>query len=232
MKKTNNVKAIVFDLDDTLFPEKEFAMSGFKTVSAYLSQKYKMKEKEIFNIFKKDFDSGLRHRNFNLLLKKLKINENIDNLIKIYRNHKPHLSLFSDAKKILDYLQKKGFKLALISDGNVKTQKNKIDALKIKKYFKIITLTDSLGKRFRKPHKRPFEIILKKLNVYPRQALYIADNPLKDFITPKKLGILTVRIKRDGGEYNHIKTNKKNKANLTINSLLELKSLIKSQSNG
>jgi len=227
MRRINKIRAIIFDLDDTLYPEKEFVMSGFKAVSTYLSQKYKIKKVETFNILKKDFDRGLRHRNFNVLLKKLKINENVDNLIKIYRNHRPCINLFSDAKKILDYLQKRGFKLALISDGNIGMQKNKIGALKIKKYLRSITLTDSLGEKYRKPHKKAFCVILNKLKIKPDQAIYIADNPFKDFIAPKKLGILTIRIKRPQGEYSKVKFNKKNDADLTINNLLALKNLLK-----
>ena len=39
---------LIFDLDDTLYKEKEFVKSGFKAVSRYLHLKFKLNEKKIF----------------------------------------------------------------------------------------------------------------------------------------------------------------------------------------
>jgi len=220
------IKVIIFDLDDTLYPEREFAMSGFKKVSRYLAKKYKLSFSAVFNILKNDFDAGIRGKNFNLLLKKLKLSQpELKNLINIYRNHKPEIKLYPDAKKILNFLKNRKFKIALISDGRTKTQKNKLKSLKINNVFNPIIVSDSFGRKYRKPHQKTFLIALKKLGVKPQEAVYIADNPAKDFIAPKKLWMPTVRIKRPGGEYENVRFKKKNDAELIINNLVELKRL-------
>ena len=226
MKETRNIKAVVFDLDDTLYPEYEFVMSGFLVVAKYLSKKYKLNGLRIFDILKSDFKKGVRERNFNLLLEKFHLPEKeLKKLISIYRSHKPKIELFLEAEKLLKHLQNKKIKIALISDGFVGTQRNKIEALKIEKYFQVITLSDELGINYRKPNTKPFNLTLKKLSVKPSEAVYIADNPQKDFIGAKKLGLTTIQIKRVGGIYSQIEVTKENKADLVINSLSQLKTM-------
>ena len=46
---------LIFDLDDTLYKEKEFVKSGFKAVSRYLHLKFKLNEKKIFFTTFKNF---------------------------------------------------------------------------------------------------------------------------------------------------------------------------------
>lgn len=226
-RSRTSVKAIIFDLDDTLYPEEEFVMSGFRTVAKHLAKKYGLNSSKIFNTLKSDFDQGARGKNFDLLLEKLNLpKRELKQLITIYRNHKPKVKLFSDAKKILKYLKEnREVKIGLISDGPVKTQKNKLKMLKIEKIFNKIVLNDSLGKKYRKPHQRSFKLILKKLKVKPKETIYVGDNPEKDFIGAKKMGIFTIRIKRGEGIYENIKETDKNKADLNIFKFLELKNL-------
>jgi len=226
MKETKNIKAMIFDLDDTLYPESEFVMGGFLAVARYLAQNYKLDKLRIFNILKSDFKKGSHGKNFNSILEKFNLSEKeLKKLISIYRNHKPKIKLFPDAEKLLKHLQHEKIKMALISDGPIETQKNKIEALKVKRCFQVITLSDELGIDYRKPSVRPFNLTLKKLLVKPSEAVYVADNPQKDFIGAKKLGVSTIRIKRKRGIYENVTETIDNRADLTISSLLKLKNL-------
>lgn len=223
----NKIKAVIFDLDDTLYPEEEFVKSGFFSVSEYLAQKYKLYKKKIFQILKREFEKGVRGKNFNLLLENLNLpKKELKKLISIYRHHRPKIRLFPDAKKILIYLKKKKIKLGLITDGPVSMQRNKINALKIKKYFNVITFSDKFGKKFRKPNTLPFKITLQKLKTTPKEVVYIADNPKKDFIGARKLKILTFLVERPSSLYKFVKINSKNKPDFLIKNLLELKKYV------
>lgn len=219
------IKAVLFDLDDTLYEEKQFVMSGFKAISQYLSKEYNFNQEEIFKILKSDFENGLRKKNFDILLEKLNLKEEgVDALVKIYREHLPTLSLYPDAEVILRNFKNK-FKLGLITDGYPIVQKNKISALNIKYYFNIVILNDISGNRS-KAHTLPFEDAVRKLNVKPGDAIYVGDNPLKDFISAKKIGMHTVRIKRETGEYNKIIVDKSLDADYTISNLSQLLQII------
>jgi len=214
------IKGIIFDLDDTLYPEKEFVISGFKSVANYLSSKYNLDFKIIFNILNDDFKVGLRKKNFNVLLEKLNIkDEKIDKLISIYRDHKPDISLYKDAKTTLKNLKKK-FKMGLITDGYITTQKNKILALGIEKYFDCIII-NKIGK-MDKRNQKSFNKMSLKLKIDLKNILYVGDNPKKDFMITKKIGITTIRIKRKDGLYTSIESDVKNMPDYTISNLLQL----------
>ena len=164
LKKNNlNIKAIIFDLDDTLYLEKDFVISGFRVVSDYLAKEYSLKKEDIFTALKNDFDLGVRGNSFNKLLDALNLpKKELKKIISVYRDHNPKIKLCVDSKKFLDSKKNNEIKLGLISDGNVKMQKNKIIALGIDKIFDVVVLSDSLGKDYRKPNQKVFEIILKK----------------------------------------------------------------------
>jgi putative hydrolase of the HAD superfamily len=217
------IKVVIFDLDGTLYDEKEFGMSGFKVVSKYLSSSYDLSSDEIFRILKKDFELGLRRKNFDILLKKINLEEGVKKLVKIYREHTPSVSLHEDAKEVLMKLRGK-YKLGLITDGLKKTQENKISVLGIKKYFDVIIITDVYGRDHWKPSSKLFRIALDKVKA--RVCIYVGDNPWKDFLGSKELGIHTVRVKRGSGEYDHINVDDEHEANYTISNLAMLKKII------
>ena len=41
-------KAIIFDLDDTLISEKEYIKSGYKAVSKYIEEKYRLDKEKTY----------------------------------------------------------------------------------------------------------------------------------------------------------------------------------------
>ena len=219
------IKAVIFDLDDTLYEEKEFVMSGFKAVSEYISEKHNLENSKILKILQHDFEKGLRKKNFNVLLQKLNLTgESADNLVKIYRKHLPALTLFSDAEHILPKL-KSEFKLGLMTDGHITTQENKIKALGIKDNFNAIIIND-LAKGISKADKQPFSDILSQLKIEPENTVFIGDNPLKDFAGAKSLGIHTIKIMRDTGQYSNITVDNPLEADHIISTLSDLPEII------
>ncbi|MFB5166836.1 HAD family hydrolase [Parageobacillus toebii] len=219
------IKGIVFDLDDTLFPESAFVRSGFLAVNDYL-------KKQGINSFYKEaiylFNTGKRGNIFNLVLDKLKIKYNrefINKLITIYREHFPSIKLYEDAEWAIQYFKDK-YKLGLITDGFLVTQENKIKALGISQYFDVVICSDEYGRENWKPSPTPYLKVMEKLQLTGEELIYVGDNPTKDFITAKKLGWLTIQIKRSQGEYLNVDVNEDYKAHHLIHSLIELKDLL------
>ena len=52
----DNIKAVVLDLDDTLYSEEEFVCSGFKAVSQYLQQTG-LVQKDLYPLMLENFKS-------------------------------------------------------------------------------------------------------------------------------------------------------------------------------
>jgi len=86
--------------------------------------------------------------------------------------------------------------LALLTDGFLPAQRLKVQVLGLEKYFKCIIYTEQLGRQFWKPSPVGFEKLMETLNAEPENMAYVADNPMKDFIAPNKLGSSTIQIIR------------------------------------
>ena len=217
----------MFDLDDTLYDEMQFVKGGFKKVSLYVSRKYNVDKNFFYNLLLEILEKHGRGSTFNIALKKIGLDDNkitVDRLINIYHTHMPDILLYPQVKKTLNALKKKGYKLGLITDGNVYVQQSKVRALKISAYFDCEIFSDEYGTNKRKPSLFPYEKMLKELNVHAEETVYVGDNPHKDFIGAKKIGMSTVRILK--GNYKDIRLVEKYEAKYVINELKDLTELI------
>lgn len=219
------IRALVFDLDDTLFPEHEFVLSGFQSVSKELATKYALPG--FFEVAWQFFKEGKRNNVFNLALEELEFKYEpslIQELLYIYRQHKPIISLHEDAKWAINYF--KNYHIGIITDGYLQTQQNKVEALSIQNSFDAIVYSDLYGRENWKPSPVPYNNIMQSLGCKGEECVYVADNPQKDFVTAKKLGWLTVQICREGGEYSQIVPQENYEAYSKIQTLMELKDVL------
>lgn len=220
------IKAVLFDLDDTLYDEKQFVKGGFKAVSQYISEKYGVNKNTFYQTLLDVLRKEGRGHTFDIALKIFGLykKELIPKLVKIYREHNPQLSLFPDAFVVLSRL-KKDYKLGLITDGNERVQRKKIQALGIKDYLDIIIFTHKYGEGKQKPNPFPYQKAMKKLSIKSREAIYVGDDPCKDFIGAKRLGMYTIRVLR--GKYKNIRLDKTFEADYEVENLEEIDRLIK-----
>lgn len=195
-------RAIVFDLDDTLYPERQFAFSGFAAVAKTFAHRLGDAQTAAAKM-EHLFDTQHRPRVFNELLVQLGQPADpkfISRMIAAYRDHKPTITLFPDVPPVLEHLRDR-YKLGLITDGPAQQQRNKIDALGLTERLDAIIVTDELVPGMSKPHPRAFELIAERLAVEACRCTYVADNAAKDFVAPNALGWRTVRVRRDEGVY-------------------------------
>ena len=191
------IKAVVFDLDDTLFPEREYVRSGFNAVSELLEKKYGISNayEELHALFDESakgvFDRFAARHSDKLTA------EAASELVDCYRNHTPKLTLSDEVKSTLVSLREKGYKLGIITDGRPNGQRKKIDALGLNNLVDKIIITDELGERFRKPNPKAFELMAAYFGISLNEMLYLGDNPQKDFVIGKR-GVTTVRLLNDG----------------------------------
>ena len=219
------IKLIIFDLDDTLYNEIDFVYGGFMEVAVFLSNKYEINKDILFKDMVEILNSQGRGKIFDHICEKYHLEENIGDLVRIYRHHKSKIFLYNDAYEVLEKFKAK-YKLGLITDGYKGAQWNKIKALNIEKYMDKIIVTDDYGKEYWKPSIRPFQMMLEYFNIKSEEAVYIGDNPNKDFLPCKELGINSIRIIRPIGDNMNIFLDEKHEADYNIKSLLELENIL------
>ena len=200
------IKAVIFDLDDTLISEYDYIKSGYRVISKKIKEDYKLEnsEEQIYSLMWELFENDSK-KVFNRLLEKLKLNYNeeyIKELVKTYREHIPQIEFFEDVIHCIKQLRKQDIKLGIITDGYAVTQNNKLKVLNAYELFDKIIITDELGKEYWKPNPKSFEIMKDYFNVEYDEMMYVGDNPRKDFYIKKYHPIKIVRIYRENSVYN------------------------------
>lgn len=227
------IKAVVFDLDDTLYPEYDYVISGFKKVAVKIGRDFNINDVDVFESLIALFEKS-QEAVFKRFLNGSKLFFDIDGqnayekvLVDEYRsNDCVELQFFPDVIPFLCKLNKRNIKTGIITDGRVEGQEAKLRALRCNEYFDKVIITDALaGITFRKPHSLAFEVMAGELNVNLSEMAYIGDNPSKDFYIKQK-EVFTIRIMR-------LKSLKENctyyqdiKENIRIHDLMELCKII------
>lgn len=190
---------VVFDMDDTLFPEEAFVRSALAEVGRHAEEEWRMGSfsKELQRLFAE----GKRGNLFQLAWSNLAHGplgeDRSAELLRIYREHRPvSLPWFSDAATIMDDIAAR-HPIELISDGYLPTQANKFAALGASRWIRDPIFTESMGREFWKPSPRAFEIVMCRHPGAP--CAYVADNPSKDFVAPNALGWMTIQVARPNG---------------------------------
>jgi putative hydrolase of the HAD superfamily len=192
-------QAVVFDLDDTLYPERQFVRSGYRAVAEYLSETTGRNEPFDKWLWQR-FLAGQTSRAFDALSDHFALGlspDTIADLVDVYRFHRPDIQPYEDIPPLLEWIAARG-RLGVISDGPARMQQQKFQALALPDVFEpsAVIFTDTLGEEFAKPHTRAFECIVERLGVPHEACVYIADNPAKDFLAPNRLGWRSVQYRR------------------------------------
>ena len=191
------IRGVVFDIDDTLYWERDYVRSGFthvaRTIAASASE-----ANEIEAWLLRQFEAGVRGETFDRLLRAhrhLMTRASSEELVRAYRNHRPMIQLANSVEAVLVRLRETGLRMGVISDGPVASQQAKAAALDLDRWFDPILLTEALGPRYRKPGTLAFSTVARAWGLSARQLVYVADNPEKDFTAPVRLGWRTVRLR-------------------------------------
>ncbi len=182
---------VVFDLDDTLYSERDYVCSGFAAVARALREGFGI---ETGTALYDAFDAGsgdpvgdiIRANGLPETLK--------PSLLQIYRFHFPDLALPEASAGLLARLNALAVPMAVITDGRSVTQRLKLASLGIRDHFTCICVSEEVGAQ--KPDPAAF---LKVMACCPDYThfVYIADNPRKDFFPANQLGWQTIGVLHD-----------------------------------
>ena len=195
---------LVFDLDDTLYLERDFVRSGFRVVAAHARRTLGVRG--LFAAAWRRFEAGERGTILDHALEERGVDPSrrlVRELVRVYRTHEPRLRLCPDARRLLRRPPAETT-LAVISDGPLPAQRGKVRALGLRRLVSAIVLTGEWGPRFAKPHPRAFRMLERRFRMSGADCAYVGDNPAKDFDAPLDLGWTAIRLRRPQGLHAHL----------------------------
>jgi len=234
------IRAIIFDLDDTLYLEGDYVRSGFQAVAQWLASRNLRRdgrspkwvlmdcEWELWNESKDDPDHVFERYALKWHARNpgttMLPDEIAGTMLQIYRSHQPEIQVCSDALKVLPQLSR-DLQLAILSDGDPERQQRKLQALNIAHLFRKVIFTGS-NPAWAKPSPEGFQVLVEALDCRPQECIYVADNPAKDFAGPKELGMRTLRIRRPGSLHETREPEPGQEPEATLTSMLGLPDIV------
>lgn len=196
-----NYKAVVFDLDDTLYSEKQYVRSGYLKIADKIFH-----DPMIYEQLWKAFIN--KEQAIDAVLKRNGIysEELRDKCLDVYRNQDPDVNLYDGVEEMLVGLREHNVKVGIITDGRANGQRKKIKSLGLEQFADEIIVTDELAGNgnvnlFRKPNTIAFEIMRKRWSVALDDMVYVGDNYNKDVTAAKRMGIDCVYVNNADGLY-------------------------------
>ena len=200
LHRETEIKAVIFDLDDTLLPHKKWIMGKLDLLhdqldidlpkTGFLAEALKQLE----NGHRADLIDRLAAVFHFPLSQK-------EDLIEAYRKLIPATPLYNDVLPTLKALKEKRMITGLLTDNPPASQRQKIEAFQLEKYFDQIIFTREEGGE--KPYIGAFDQLLKKINIPLHEIVYVGDHLHKDILGAHLAGIKNIFwIQRKGGFFN------------------------------
>lgn len=180
---------IIFDLDDTLFAERDYLLSAYREISRRLEREIGFDAARAYEIM-----TTTNANAFDALTSAIGGARDDIWMVDIYRTHIPDIVLAPGVADALATLRCLGYQMGILTEGRSLTQSNKIEALGLRRFM-------TAGPMIATPRCRGGEG--KSFAAYAAsnkadRYISVGDNPAKDFAEPNTLGWPTIAI-RDRG---------------------------------
>lgn len=191
------IKAIIFDLDNTLLDfvkMKQFSVKAAITAmnEAGLEVDEKKAYEDIFDLYiergwenQQVFDDYLNQTVGEVSNKILAAG-----IVSYRRAREATLLVYPNVNKALIQLIKMGINLAVVSDAPSREAWMRLYYLNLHHVFDPVLTFDDTG--VRKPSPKPFQMALDYLKIDPNEAIMIGDWPERDVVGAKEIGMKTI----------------------------------------
>ena len=221
------IKAIIFDLDNTLLDfvkMKQFAVKAAITamIEAGLNVDEEKAYQDIFDLYvekgwenQQVFDDYL-----NQTVGKVSNKILAAGIVSYRRAREATLLVYPNVNKTLIELIKMGIQLSVVSDAPSREAWMRLYYLNLHHVFDPVLTFDDTG--VRKPSPKPFEMALEIMKSTPDEVLMIGDWPERDVVGAKQIGIKTI-FARYGDTFGTVDSG----ADWDVNDIYELVDIVK-----
>jgi putative hydrolase of the HAD superfamily len=188
-------RAIVFDLDETLYRERRFMLSGFAAVAAYVEREIGAPATRVFGALRAGSRQS-REDVFQKICDEWDLpSTQVPALLEVYRGHSPRLRLPRETRTVLALLRG-SWQIAVLTNGLPAVQRRKIDALGLEPLVDTVVYACEHGTGDGKPHPEPFREVLGRLGASAGRTVFVGDDPWCDVEGARRIGMRTIRIRQ------------------------------------
>jgi putative hydrolase of the HAD superfamily len=204
------LKAIFFDIDDTLFSTSSFADRAREaSVDAMLSMGLRAERSVVLRELNEvidEFSSNYEHH-FDKLLSRLPLDATlgvnfalmVSAAVVAYHETKfRDLTAYDDVTEVLRILSKSGLQLGIITSGLTLKQTEKIVRLRVHRFIdhRAIFISDQVG--IGKPNPKLYTRAVERIGVKAAEAMHVGDHPVNDVDAANAAGLISVWNRREG----------------------------------
>lgn len=189
------VRALLIDLDDTLYDEASYVRSGMAAVAREIARLAGAPAAEVEALMLDELARNGRGKVFDVALERLGVTPQpnlIKGLVEVYRDHRPAIALWPGVREALADLAR-DHRLAIVTDGLGLMQRRKVEALGVEALVERVIYCWELG--WPKPDPRPYLMGVEQLEAGPDQTLVIGDNPAHDMAAARAAGLRSLRVR-------------------------------------
>jgi putative hydrolase of the HAD superfamily len=191
--------AIIFDMDNTLYPEQQFIRSGFRAVAAEVSLRFGTPYRDGLATLLRALRLGSRAEALQILCAVHGLPQSaIGDLVDVIRAHDPVLHLPETTRTALRRARAEGWRLGVLTNGLPTTQARKVRALGIDTLVDTIVYGEEWGSGRGKPDREPFDLTRCRLNVPTAQTVFVGDDESRDIEGARQAGFRTILVRQPG----------------------------------
>jgi putative hydrolase of the HAD superfamily len=170
-------RAVIFDLDDTLYPFRRYLASAFAVVAAHLEATFGCERRRTIRILTRASRGRTRGRELQVLLAALGLPERLAPvLVALMTTHEPSLRLPRVSARVLETLRADGWRLGIITNGSPAVQFRKVAALGLAAHVNAVVYAQEHGSGRGKPDVEPFAEACRRLSVRPSRTVMVGDS--------------------------------------------------------
>lgn len=189
-------RGLVVDLDDTLYPRREFLLSGFRAVAVYAADAEGIDGKALYATMTRALDEGESSRALQRLCAEHELrNVDVQALLQIFRDHAPALMLDDDVAPALRRMRSAGWRIVILTNGLPSVQERKLAALGLSSLVDHIVYAEQFAPKG-KPAPDTFRQALRRLGLPAGRCVCVGDDPVNDIAGARAVGLRTIRITR------------------------------------
>ena len=184
-------RAVLFDLDDTLYPLRQFLMSGFRAAAAYVEAAWGHGAGPALAVLTAAFATDRGHE-VDVLADRLSLPDGAAALlVGVIRSHTPTLHLSAGAAGVLATMRE-DWRVGVVTNGRPDIQARKVAALGLTSLVDTVVLAAEHGTGGGKPDAAPFLAACRALGVAPSQAVFVGDDLHCDIAGAHAVGMKTI----------------------------------------